>query len=79
MSGGSDNDAGKINVSSSTTGTGSTVADTTATSSTSTVASTTLSHVSLRANPFESFSVALDTERTFYEKIFHILCNGLVV
>ncbi|KAK7602929.1 hypothetical protein V9T40_006903 [Parthenolecanium corni] len=65
MSGGSDNDAGKINVSSSTTGTGSTVADTTATSSTSTVASTTLSHVSLRANPFESFSVALDTERSW--------------
>lgn len=67
MSGGTDNDGEKINVSSSTASTGSAIADTTATSSTSTVASTTISHVSLRANPFESFSVALDTERKFLE------------
>ncbi|XP_065214939.1 E3 ubiquitin-protein ligase TRIP12 isoform X3 [Planococcus citri] len=39
--------------------------NTTATSSTSTAASATLSNVSLRVNPFENFSVAMDTERTW--------------
>ncbi len=65
MSGGSNNDSNnKANLSSST-GAGNATSDSTATSSTSTAANTTISHVSLRANPFENFSVAMETDRKF--------------
>lgn len=63
MSGGANNDANnKANIS-TTMGTENGNADNTATSSTSTAASTTLSNAALRANPFDNFSVAMDTER----------------
>lgn len=63
MSGGASNEANnKANISTSM-GTENGNADNIATSSSSTTASTTLSNVSLRTNPFENFSLAMDTDR----------------
>lgn len=65
MSGGASNEANnKANISTSM-GTENGNADNIATSSSSTTASTTLSNVSLRTNPFENFSLAMDTDRKY--------------